>query len=50
MRQCEGKSNIKVYDYADLKVSVLKKMHLKRLKAYRDIGFESNKKGEMALF
>ncbi len=39
MRQCEDKSLVQVYDYADTKVPVLKKMHAKRLKAYQDMGF-----------
>ena len=50
MRQCEGKTQVQVYDYVDINVPVLKKMHVKRLKAYRDIGFESYKTGEMVLF
>jgi len=50
MRQFKGKTNIQVYDYADIGVHVLKKMHLKRLKAYRDIGFESDETGAGTLF
>ncbi len=40
MRACEGKSLVRVYDYADLQVPVLKRMHTKRLKAFRMLGFE----------
>jgi len=39
MRQWEGKSEVRIYDYPDIKVSVLRKMYGKRLKAYRDLGF-----------
>jgi len=39
LRQCEGKTQVQVYDYADTKVPVLKKMHGRRLKAYEDLGF-----------
>jgi len=43
MRQSEGKTQIRVYDYSDIKVPVLKKMHGKRLKAYRNLGFTVDK-------
>jgi hypothetical protein len=49
MRQCEDKNLVQVYDYADTKVPVLKKMHAKRLKAYQDLGF-SLKQPEPELF
>lgn len=39
MRQWEGKTAIRVYDYADTKVSVLKRMYEKRLRAYNNLGF-----------
>jgi superfamily II DNA or RNA helicase len=42
MRQWEGKADVRVYDYADIKVSVLKRMHNRRLKAYLDLGFATN--------
>jgi superfamily II DNA or RNA helicase len=41
MRQFEGKRTVRVYDYADVQVPVLKKMHLKRLKAFKALGFEA---------
>jgi hypothetical protein len=31
---------VRVYDYADFQVPALKKMYLKRLKAYKALGFE----------
>ncbi len=40
MRTCEGKNLVSVYDYADLQVPVLRRMHAKRLKTFRELGFE----------
>jgi superfamily II DNA or RNA helicase len=40
MRSCEGKNLVSVYDYADLQVPVLRRMHAKRLKTFRTLGFE----------
>lgn len=42
LRDYEGKSDVVVYDYADLQVPVLKKMHLKRLKVYKSVGFHKD--------
>ncbi|MBI4573969.1 MAG: DEAD/DEAH box helicase family protein [candidate division NC10 bacterium] len=39
MRTAEGKSEVRVYDYADLHVPVLKRMHERRLKTYQRLGF-----------
>ncbi len=39
LRACEGKSRVKVYDYADVEVAVLKRMFAKRLRTYRNLGF-----------
>ncbi|HLC25216.1 MAG TPA: DEAD/DEAH box helicase family protein, partial [bacterium] len=39
MRTFEGKRTVRVYDYADAQVPVLRKMHSKRLKTYRSLGF-----------
>jgi len=39
LRPCDGKTQVQVYDYADTRVPVLKKMHGRRLKAYQDLGF-----------
>ena len=39
LRACGGKSRVRVYDYADVEVSVLKRMFAKRLRTYRNLGF-----------
>ena len=39
MRASEGKSRVRVYDYADVQVSALKRMFAKRLRTYRNLGF-----------
>jgi superfamily II DNA or RNA helicase len=39
LRPCKGKTGVRVYDYADLHVPVLKRMHEKRLKTYQRLGF-----------
>jgi superfamily II DNA or RNA helicase len=40
MRSFEAKRNVRVYDYVDVQVPVLKKMYVKRLKTYKALGFE----------
>ena len=39
-RDYEGKQNVIVYDYIDSHLNVFNNMYLKRLRAYRKIGFE----------
>lgn len=39
-RDYEGKKNVIVYDYVDSHISMFAKMYAKRLKAYRQIGYE----------
>lgn len=39
MRSHEGKRGVRVYDYADVRVPVLKKIHGKRKKVYERLGF-----------
>lgn len=39
-RDYEGKKNVIVYDYVDSHISMFDKMYAKRLKAYRQIGYE----------
>jgi len=39
MRAHEGKTSVRVYDYADLRVPVLRTMHARRLAAYKALGF-----------
>ena len=39
MRADEGKTTIRVYDYADTRVPVLRAMHTRRLATYKSLGF-----------
>jgi superfamily II DNA or RNA helicase len=39
MRTHEGKTNARVYDYADVRVPVLRAMHARRLRTYKSLGF-----------
>ena len=39
MRACEGKTSVRVYDYADTHVPVLRAMHTRRLTTYKALGF-----------
>ncbi len=39
MRAHEGKSCVLVYDYVDIHVPILKRMHQRRLKTFRTLGF-----------
>ena len=39
-RDYEGKKNVIVYDYVDSHISMFDKMYAKRMKAYRQIGYE----------
>lgn len=39
-RMCEGKESVQIYDYVDMRVSVLERMYGKRLKGYRDLGYK----------
>ncbi len=39
-RQCAGKTEVRVYDYADTSVPVLRRMLEKRLRGYRALGYE----------
>ena len=43
MRQCDGKTLVQVYDYADIQVPILKRMFKKRMKTYRALGFLERK-------
>ena len=40
MRAQERKTSVRVYDYADVKVPVLRAMHTRRLTTYRSLGFQ----------
>ena len=39
MRAEEGKTIVRVYDYADIRVPVLRAMHTRRLTTYKSLGF-----------
>jgi superfamily II DNA or RNA helicase len=39
LRSYQGKENAWVYDYLDAKVPILSRMHARRLKTYKALGF-----------
>ena len=39
-RLAEGKTEVVIYDYADLRVPILARMHDRRLRGYRAMGYE----------
>lgn len=39
IRADDGKTSVRVYDYADLAVPVLRAMHMRCLKTYKALGF-----------
>jgi len=43
LRSHEAKSSVRVYDYVDTQVPILRKMYAKRQKTYRSLGFASEK-------
>jgi superfamily II DNA or RNA helicase len=43
LRSHEDKSSVRVYDYVDTQVPILRKMYAKRQKTYRSLGFASEK-------
>lgn len=42
MRAYENKTSVRVYDYADLRVPVLRAMHIRRLATYKKLGFTAD--------
>lgn len=38
-RKCEGKTEVRIYDYVDIFVDVLERMYFKRLKGYAELGY-----------
>jgi superfamily II DNA or RNA helicase len=42
LRAHDGKTSVRVYDYADLRVPVLRAMHTRRLATYKRLGFSEN--------
>ena len=49
MRSHEGKANVRVNDYADLHVPVLRAMHARRLRTYKSLGFVPCREDVLAL-
>jgi superfamily II DNA or RNA helicase len=49
MRTHEGKTNVRVYDYADVRVPVLRAMHARRLRTYKSLGFTLRHRETIAL-
>jgi len=45
LRNYRGKSSVRVYDYFDAKMPILSKMHFRRLKTYKALGFEAEEAG-----
>lgn len=41
LRNYRGKSSVRVYDYFDAKIPILSRMHFRRLKTYKGLGFEA---------
>lgn len=41
LRNYQGKSSVRVYDYLDAKIPILSRMHFRRLKTYKGLGFEA---------
>jgi hypothetical protein len=42
LRAHDGKTSVRVYDYADVRVPVLRAMHTRRLATYKRLGFSEN--------
>jgi superfamily II DNA or RNA helicase len=45
LRNFRGKSSVRVYDYLDAKIPVLSRMHARRLKTYKALGFKAGELG-----
>src|SRR3989338_9987203 len=48
-RKHHTKTDIRIYDYVDQKVSVLAAMYKKRLKAYKTMGYEIKEESSLAV-
>ena len=48
MRADEGKTTVRVYDYADTRVPVLRAMHTRRLATYKSLGFTRERAPDVA--
>ena len=42
LRAHDDKTSVRVYDYADVRVPVLRAMHTRRLAAYKQLGFSKH--------
>jgi superfamily II DNA or RNA helicase len=49
MRADDGKTSVRVYDYADLRVPVLRAMHARRLRTYKTLGFTKSQQTRTTL-
>jgi superfamily II DNA or RNA helicase len=49
MRADDGKTSVRVYDYADLGVPVLRAMHARRLRTYKTLGFTKSQQTRTTL-
>lgn len=49
MRTRPGKTSVRVYDYADTRVPVLRAMHRRRLTTYKSLGFKQQTQAALAL-
>lgn len=38
-RKCDGKTEVRIYDYVDIFIDVLERMYFKRLKGYAELGY-----------
>jgi superfamily II DNA or RNA helicase len=43
LRTHQGKKSVLVYDYFDANIPILSRMHMRRLKTYRTLGFKTEK-------
>mgnify|MGYP000353688417 CR=1 FL=1 len=49
MRTHHGKAGVRIYDYADVRVPVLRAMHARRLRTYKSLGFTQHHDELLAL-
>ena len=49
MRAEEGKTTVRVYDYVDTRVPVLRAMHTRRLRTYKSLGFTRDAVPDLSL-
>lgn len=49
LRSHDGKTSVRIYDYADVRVPVLRTMHVRRLRTYKSPGFTQRPEEPLAL-